>query len=459
MSSPALRAGEDPLDALKALKATAAPDPLEQLLREKGVIKNPNAIHDEYAVGNLGRRMASENATDAAELADEPSDFQRQAGGVASFIHRVPFAEKTASIVRATLHGESYDQALSDIHQGQQSSGTVGKINAAVGGITAAAATPGSPALAGARYGVLDALGSPERMSSSDRLQQAMKEGLVGGVTAGATNYAATGARSILAPSTEDASIAMRSARKATDKTNYGMVDQEQAAAAQHPGPSAVSQALGHPGAQAATDAVRSSPKFANADEIAVARKVYQVLSKQERALSSKMDGPDYEPGIELSLDKVMDAKRAVAAALDEPLPSFRSANAEHGRMMGERSAFNDAATVGNKLVKGQSTGANALDTKSPAAYRADIPTLPANKAQAARHALLGRAHEQLGVSINPKTGFGVGRSLAVPARIGSTLQPLDAQANLGTIQHGLSYQDALRALGVSQAAKPEGSP
>ena len=209
--------------------------------------------------------------------------------------------------VRSLVQRQPYRDALSDIQTAEKSvPGAIRVPTQLAGGALAAMALPGSAAMQGARYGILSALGSSNPDASlSDRLHGAVKEGVIGGIAGKAGDMLLTGARAAAAPAADEASVAMRNARRATDTQNYGQVGQEQAAASQQLGPSAVTAALGHPGATAVTDLVRQSPKFAQADELSVARKVYQVLGKQERALNAKMNGPDYQPDMELALDKV----------------------------------------------------------------------------------------------------------------------------------------------------------
>lgn len=436
----------DPLDELMATKTS---DGMTELFKEQGIIKNPNKLHDEYKTGNLARRMATENMVEAAETADEPTYAQKALGGVASFIRRVPFAEKAAALVRAPLRGENYDEALSNIRQGEASSGNVGRVNALTGGAIAGAATPGSPALAGARYGVLEGLGAADRMTPHDRLASSLKSGAVNALTGKAIDVATTGVRAAVAKPLDDAAILRKNARKMIDKENYGKVDAQTTTAAQSPTDPAVLTALGAKETAPIEKAVRASRKFATADDYTVAREVFKRMSALERGLTQRIASKEYEPALETTLDDLRAAKADLAAALDGPLPSLKPANAQHAKMKSERAWFNDGADAGRRLVKKPSIAAKNLETRSPAAFRDRVPVARPNEADAAREGLLSSVGDNMGLTLNPKTGFGIGPSVAGPVRATETLRLLDQAANKGTLQHGLSIPDLLRSMGI----------
>lgn len=159
----------DPLEELKKLKAAhgAAPqdttDPLAALLALKK--------QDEEGTPGIGSKIL---------------------GTIASTVRDIPGVEAAQAGVRAAVRtpldlikdpGQAYRNALSDIHEAEDAAPKMATVPARMaGGVLAAMAIPGSPALAGARYGALHALGSADPDASlGERVDNAGIEMATGG--------------------------------------------------------------------------------------------------------------------------------------------------------------------------------------------------------------------------------------------------------------------------------------
>ena len=160
---------------LQRLRDGGAPDSvLEQYLAEAH--SAPTPAQRQLHARDVARRMTSANEADQAQL---PTYGTQVAGGIASLARDIPGAEAVQAGARSLVRGQPYQTALQDI-RGAEDDSPVSGANRLIGGTIGALATPGSPMLSGARFGIASGLLGADPATVETRLHDAAAKGVLG---------------------------------------------------------------------------------------------------------------------------------------------------------------------------------------------------------------------------------------------------------------------------------------
>lgn len=195
-----------------------------------GITPRRSKFTSEQLVARADRQV--QNAREA-EGVDDSTGAVRALGTVASLARDIPGAEAAQAGARAGVRTglsrlglpvmpEGYREALANIRGAGAAAPAYTRIPARLaGGVTAGIAIPGGPALQGARYGMLAALGNAEPASAEDRLQGAAAGMAVGALAGTAVPRVVPAIRGIAgnARAIGDAAIALSGSRSAQVRT------------------------------------------------------------------------------------------------------------------------------------------------------------------------------------------------------------------------------------------------
>lgn len=153
----------------------------------------------DFLIRAWGREIENFNEAEQTAVAMEPTDAQRQLGGIASIAKDIPGVEAVASGARSVVRGQPYTEALSDIRQGESAAPALARIpNRIIGGGLAAAALPiTSPVMAGAAYGGLMNMLDADPAKPMDRALNTGVGAVAGGIMGKAADFATTGIRAL----------------------------------------------------------------------------------------------------------------------------------------------------------------------------------------------------------------------------------------------------------------------
>jgi hypothetical protein len=294
---------DDPLEQLKRIKAAEDADPLAQLKR----------LHP-TPTSHKGVPFVD------AKPESAPGVGTKVLGTLSALDADIPGAEAAQAGIRALIRQQPYREALSDIKGGEETAPAAARIPARIAGGTVAAMTlPGSAAMQGARYGILNALGSSDPdQGVNSRLHHAAIEGLIGAATGKVTDAAVTAGRGAFAKSLGRAALDRKAATEAADRAAYGVAEAE---AALHPGPTprAVTDALAMPEIAPYVKVIRTSPSMAGADDAKVLREAYKLMSERQGMLEGRINGKDFKAGTSLEQQDLGVAKRRLLGAAETP--------------------------------------------------------------------------------------------------------------------------------------------
>lgn len=436
---------------LQRLKNAGAPDEaLEAYLNEESA-KGAPAAPDRATLDRRAAARTRLNTNDMEQAQAETPDYLTQVfGGIASLGKNIPGMEALQAAMRSSGpppeavaamarhplpssnadQPQSYSAALSDIKGAEADApALVRGYNSVAGGTMAAAAMPGSPMLAGARTGIMSGLLGSEPSTVEDRIHEAAKQGVVGGVAGKVADVAGTAVRGLLAPTLGEATAARAAATTAKDATAYGAAATEGAAAAPHP---AVDAVLDSPDIKAFADMVRGARQFAGADQGTIVRETYKLMSKQQSGLAKRLADQGFDAATKLAHDNIGLAKQELMNAADQIMPSFRSAVSGHAEMMSQKGAFDTAAEATRRALQGTHVAAKRLATQSPEAVHETLKQMREESAKAALEGTLGRLKEYNHVSINPLKLFGAGPMVRNAAKVAPQVGLLDQIAGTG---------------------------
>lgn len=381
---------DDPLAQLKKLRAAppASDDPLDQLKALKGTKPAGHDYHAEYASGALQKRMGRENANDREMAAAETPGYGTQVlGGIASLGKDIPGVEALQAAIRSGMSRpdpqsvaamarhplpssgadtpQSYGEALSDI-QGAEADAPalVRNYNRFAGSAVAASTVPGSPVLAGARYGILSGLSqSDPNADIHARLKSAAVRGTTGALAGKLADVGLTAIRGAVSPTTGAASSARTAAMRAADEVSYGKVAEE--AAASGGSTPAVRAALAAPDIAPYAEVIRTSRKFAGADDATVLQEAYKLMSERQGTLANRAGTTsDFKAGTSLEKADIGLAKGELLRAAEAPstqtvtreIPPITTAQSPHPDTRTAISNFWDRI----RLVHARSEGTTA---------------------------------------------------------------------------------------------------
>lgn len=311
-----------------------------------------------------------------------------------------------------------------------------------------------SPAKQAAIYGAAEgaAQANPDA-GIGTRAKDTAIGAVTGAVTGKAADAATNLARSAITPTLGNQALSRKAAMSAADRLNYGAAESE--AAAGGGSSPAVRDALNHPQVKPLADDIRASFSMQGkpTDDASVLMQVHRELSQNERALIDRAanaptarpltareqgdvhavkqmlrraaaspstkppltldvapDGPAFQlrgtsdvvkPGVTVSTPG-MRIQTAPAENVPPLMPSFPRAVAEHARMQGETSAFENGADATQRLLGQTSVAGKKLTKKSAEAFGADVSKMTPGEAEAALNGVLGRTKEFTTGTKNP---------------------------------------------------------
>lgn len=448
MTGPAVVQDDDPVSAYKKKYGAASPsadDPVAAYKAKYGAGGNQK-LHDEFAVGNLARRMESENATDAVE--NEPSYAQKALGGVASLARDIPGAEALQAGARSVVRRQPYSEARADIRSAEDAAPTAVRVgNRLIGGTVAAMALPiKSPTASGAVYGAASgALQSDPNAGLGDRARDAAIGGVTGAITGKLADAGSNLVRSIAAKPLDQQAAKQAALKSMMARKNYGMADVE--AWANGGTSPAVKAALSDPDVRPYVDVVRSSRTAGGLDDAGVLREAYKLMGERQASVGSRIaNSDDFKAGSQLEQKDLTAAKGMLKRAGATVMPSFPRAVEDHAAI----SALEDARTTGSKMAslanKGKQVGDKKLLKTGASALTGAAENMTPMEAEAGLNGLLGRTKDVTGASVNPVTGFGLVPSMYRAGKATPFIQQLEEQMGGAPIP-----VDILRALVASQ--------
>ena len=112
--------------------------------------------------------------------------------------------------------------------------------------------------------------------------------------------------------------------------------------------------------------------------------------------------------------------KTILKNALGTVEPDFPEAVATHAEMSRPIGATRQGYATANQLLRGTTAAKNLGNAvKDPAAFLArTVPTMTPDLAEQTLGGVLGRTQQNLGLSVNPLSGFGIGRSAMAINRV-----------------------------------------
>lgn len=449
---------DDPQDAAAALarlRAAHAPPPDDAaaaLAKLRATAPPAHDYHAEYKSGALGKRMARENANDKDMADAETPGYGTQVlGGMASFLKDVPGGEAAQAFVRSGMSRpdpmstaamarhplpsskadapQSYSSALSDIQGAEADAPSVVRnLNSFTGGAVAAAATPGSPVLSGARFGILSGLGkSDPKADLHDRIRSAAIRGATGAAAGKAADVGITALRGKFAPTLGQSALKYKGAIQDADQAAYGQAAHE--GAQPQPMPPEVHKAFNESDIAPFVEVVRNSRTFANADEPTILREAYKLMSERQGTLLNRAGAADnFKAGTSLEKSDIGLAKQQLLSAADPVMPSFRPAVEQHAELAGNRNAFRTMADATNRAIRSAPIPAKKLESNSHEAILEAVRKMKEEAAQAAMDGTLGRLRESYHGSANPFKLFGAGPALAHANAAAPYVNALDQQ-------------------------------
>lgn len=417
-------------------------DPLQALLKTK------QAPAEE--IDPLDELIASKKLTPALPAVDEvkPGIGSKLLGVIASVNRKIPGAEAAQAGIRSLVRGQSYREALDDIHGAEDAAPAwATKPVELAGGVLSAMAIPGGAALSGARYGALNALASSNPDANvADRLHNAAWEAPLGALAGKAGEKLSPLVRSRIpvkmggprSPGT--VALEHKAEVSAADRMAYGRAANEGAGAMTTP---EVTAALNAPDIQPFVKAIRGSRSFQGADDATVLREAYRQMTERQGQLIGKLSGKDFKAGTSLEQADIGLAKQELKAAGATMMPSFPGAVAQHAAKMGERDSFRAAADATRRITRGVQPAAKNLEANSPEAFAQMISGMKAGEAKTATEGVLGTLKNQTGFRANPLKLFGLGPAVQKSARVAPYMNALDSKT-------GSNATEILRSLGIT---------
>lgn len=442
MSSSALRAAWEA--AQKAPGAPAEPVGDGGELRRAWEAAQGNKIHEEYASGNLAKRMARENANEREVLEAEPSMFEMGASRVLNAAQGMFPGMRTLQAGIGAIGPRTFaesrdalDDATGRIPTGERIAGQL-----AGGALTAGTLAKGlpkiglkTPAKAGAALGAADQALSADDMSGGERIGRTLAGGVIGGGIGKALSLGRTGIKSLRAKDPAENLV-----ERATERAEFSGPLYDKFRNLGDLGPTPKLQAiLDLPIVKTALTAVQGeSPELARlpATDAKVLDAVYKrVGDKAFRALH----GVEPTAARQELGDAIERAANLKGGSYKHALDTFSSASrGMEGVEMG-RDLVNNAVSAGGGSTK-------AALTKSPAAITAKIPKMAPNAKQGLQEGLYGQ----------------IGRRGTVSAvrPLGLPLLPVPSKALLRGDQLAnefdpVSTEQVLRLLGLANAGQP----
>lgn len=322
-----------------AMKSQGAPDEdveayLQSIgIQPQGAAPAPSPLQAEYRSGALSRRMASENANDAAAAA--PSLYEKAAAHAANVAQGIPGMERLEAYVgqgagALSGHPMSYDESLNSLRSATGQIGGVTRFaEKALGGLPLMAVLPGNPAVSGAVLGGADQALGADNESLGERGVRTVAGAALGHVLGSATDHAATALTSQFAPKLGAGMYSILDQRAADAAARYQRALSEGQGLTKTP---AIEQFLAQPAVQEIVTGLQGMKRFAGMDahDPHMLDAIYKVLSDQAGTLKTKLGSAlAARTSANLgrySLEDVQGMQKDLLDAMNGPMPSYQTA-------------------------------------------------------------------------------------------------------------------------------------
>lgn len=457
---------DDPEKKLAAIRA-AASDPEAKLaaLRSGGTSDDaPSGIdwHTAYKSGALDKWVTSEN------LKDEENAGPTTAGALATMASGTPMLSGPMTSMRALYRGNAplgqrvvraitgtdvgtpdYNEAYQDITGQERQIPTAARIALKMAGGAPSAALLGelAPGLSAAQGGALMG-GSDALMDANPHLTPAQRIshtliGTAGGAALGkAADMATTGFRLATARDPSTFIDDLKDVRSAADQSpvapSYATAgEQGEKFYAQHPASHGqtspaepLTSTLDSRTIKPYADKVRDSELGQGMTPAEVAEETHKLMSEAQSKKITIGSNGDYMAATDFDIRNLGAGKERLRQAMSIPEPDFPSAVAQHAELSQPITAARAGAAAMDQTLGGPIKAKNlGVPAKDPTAYlRQTVPTYTPEQATAAATEAVRQGGSKLALSVNPATGFGIGRQVA---RAAPLIQGLDmASAN-----------------------------
>lgn len=490
-----LRPDDDPLEVLKALRATRSPvaeaDPLDELKALRGSGRQlPRGYRTPDQIARLNRQDVS-----AASEPDVPTSLggtlaqtgRELLGSATATGKYIPGARALQASARSLRPNTTYQQALAEIEGNEEDTPALARgLAGGAGGVLAASAMPGlaakvvpqiarvapkaaqaiksamsTGAKQGAVFGGAEGALSADPETASARLWKTvtgagvgMLGGKLGEQIATATKAfapAILGGTRTLGRQSLDRNAAM----KLLESPLWAQVEQEAQTVATSP---AIRRVLSDPAVKPFVKAARKLVINKGKTDSEIVLEVMKDMSEAQGRAGTILETTRKRFASRAASQKreLGAAKERVRVAVEDPtapvLPSLRPAQQAHAANEDIKAAAKRATRMGRDIIKGKLVDPDKIDLDSQEAYLNEVVLMPKEKARAALDAVLGTLKETPRLSSDPLKGFfGIGTSaMRIPLAL-SRLQPLihalDARAGTG------AGRRALEKLGMTVGA------
>lgn len=403
------RVGEDPLEALMALKKqrptpAADVDPLDELMASKS---KGHDFHAEYASGALTKRMAGANARDAANLKDEEASTpsvpaqigDRLAANLANVSQGIPGAERLQAGVRSVVRRQPYQESLKDIRGSVDEIPAVAKYGERMaGGLLTTPFLPANPALAGAVLGGADAALDADEMSGGRRAFNTVAGAGTGAVVGKVADKLGTALKAGFTKSPE-ANLLKRQADRAKSAKNLYDIALAQGKGATVP--PEVTAYLAEPEIAARVGALQKLDEFKGLapDSPEMLDALYKTLGDEAKQIGKGLAQADpSKPNTGRFRQRDVGGKKdRLLDALDPMMPTYRGAVEDFAKQSGE------IAAVGRGMNAMQGNGRPSFrqimskDSKTPATFLEWAKNASPSEIAAAKEGILGDVKNAFG--------------------------------------------------------------
>ena len=373
-----------------------------------------DAIHQEYASGNLAKRMQRLNQNDQDQLTATTSAhpaLESLAATAANVGEGIPGFEAVQAAIAAKANGIPYAQALSDLR------GETGKLPTALrvgeriaGSLPVSAALSkipgGSPAVAGAVLGGADQALAADPESLAERAGKTAVGAATGGLVGKAVGMGTTAGQALFAQNPAANVLARQSVRALSAKKLY---DAALAEGQGQTGTATIQQFLAEPDIAEIVKNLQGTRPFANTapDSPEMLDAVYKTLSDhaaslQKGAMAIQPNRPN--TGRYAQQDVGM-AQGQLLNAVDPVMPTYRTAVEDYA----QKSADLNAVGKGMNAMQGNPRPSfNQIlnkNTKTPETFADWASGAPQSQVDAAREGILGdvsNSFKQPGMTFGP---------------------------------------------------------
>lgn len=458
MTAPAvpLQHSDDPLEALKALKQSRAPqssDPLEELkaLRAQG----PGAVSRGFSKAGEGLLNTVLHPIDtAAGMIEGPirSAFRAVVSPGVGEARPDPRLSKGGNSSGAPIDRQPYDAEHGAITPRER---TVSGIQSVVNAAAPSAFSGVKNALGGKAAGTaagLAAVGAAggAAYNPDDPGAGAIAGGIatpiVGGVAGTFGGAALKGTGKLLdlntkrlqvkrAPTLGADAVAREADIAKTDAKNYGQAERE---GAEFSGttPRALTDELNAPDIRPYVDMLLKTRQFAHADDATLTREAYKLMSSQQGGLEHRLALNGYDAPLDLENKNIGAAKGALSAGAEQVMPSFPHAVEEHAVRESAAELSERGGDDAKRIMYERSLPGRKQKTQSEEAVLRDIGRMSPEDASNYQTGVLGRGKEGVKFHAPNATSTSIAANIVQPLtrlnRLAPVIDALDQRQGRG---------------------------